>query len=162
MRPMFWVLVARMEVSWNKMRCSKSTQCSATADLSECSSRMCHWCSFNLRTACLANVYPATLTVDPVHTWGPKSEVVFVEILCCVGPALCWYNWIRAQQRAGRRVSRAYYSVCWYLDDGRGLSSGAPAARLLAYVSARWSSFKSRPHSIGRWLTFQCLRTVVF
>jgi hypothetical protein len=48
MQSMYWILVARMEVLWNWMQCPKSTLCSAATDLSGCSRRMCHWCSFNL------------------------------------------------------------------------------------------------------------------
>jgi hypothetical protein len=43
MRSMYRVFMARTEVSWNRMLCPESMQCSATADLSGCSSRMCRW-----------------------------------------------------------------------------------------------------------------------
>jgi hypothetical protein len=36
------VFVARMEELWNCMQCLWSILCLVTADLSECSSQMCH------------------------------------------------------------------------------------------------------------------------
>jgi hypothetical protein len=44
---MYLVLV-RMEASWNKMWCPWLMLCSAMADLSRCSSWMWRWCTFNL------------------------------------------------------------------------------------------------------------------
>jgi hypothetical protein len=41
MQSMYRVLMASIEISWNVMRCPESTQCSATAELSGCSRRMC-------------------------------------------------------------------------------------------------------------------------
>jgi hypothetical protein len=48
MRSMYLGVVERMVVFCSWMRCHKLMLCSPTSDLSECSRRMCRWCSFNL------------------------------------------------------------------------------------------------------------------
>lgn len=52
--PMIWSiylgLVERMLVSWSWMWCPKLMLCSITANLCECSSPICWWCSFNLKS----------------------------------------------------------------------------------------------------------------
>jgi hypothetical protein len=68
------------------------------------------------RTARLPSVGLAALSGDSGNVLVRQTHRLDV-----VGPSLCWFCLIWAQQRAGRRLS-AYYPVCWYSGDSRGYS----------------------------------------
>jgi hypothetical protein len=68
-RSMYRVLVARMEVSWNRMRCPESPLCSATADLSRCSRFSLRYSSqpVSIRLT-LARVISSTLKMEAIRS----------------------------------------------------------------------------------------------
>jgi hypothetical protein len=64
-------------VSWNLMRWSWLSLCSATTDLSGCPSRMCWWCSFILVSMdIMSDIHLAALTGNAIHAWSPQSQIV--------------------------------------------------------------------------------------